>query len=145
MRFAEQNEPEREEHDATGTQRDERAGDDAEREGDLKNEIRRVTRSERREPRPRRGNERVVVHPGERLFDEVREVRDDRDRDQFLHGSESTTPRMKSTTARSICSTPGSSVGMWLAPSRTTMRFGAARRSKKRRLSAMSVMRSTPG
>ena len=37
-------------------------------------------------------------------------------------------------TALSIWSTPGCSVGMWLAPSSTTMRFGAASRSKKRRL-----------
>ena len=102
MRFGQQNERERADDEPPRADRDERARGETEREGDLKNEIRRVARAERRERRVGRDDDRIVVHARERLLEEVSAFERERGRDETFHRTRSAMPRTNSTTARSI-------------------------------------------
>jgi hypothetical protein len=80
--------------------RGEKRREERRREPELEDEVRGVARTERGEWRVCERDERVVVHPRERFFREVDDVKCDRDGDRPFHAGR--TPVTNSMTARSI-------------------------------------------
>jgi hypothetical protein len=72
--------------------------DERERERDLENQVRGVARSERREGRVGRRDDRIIVHAATRLVRDVNELEERGDMQEALHASED----MNWTTALSI-------------------------------------------
>jgi hypothetical protein len=105
VRLGEEREPEDAHHrepGATAACEKERRPE-AERERELEDQVRRVARPEVRERRVRRDDEEIVVHPRERLVEQVRQVKREREPEEALHrGTRRATSETNSTTACSI-------------------------------------------
>jgi hypothetical protein len=105
VRLGQEREPEHAHHrepGATAAGEEERRPE-PEGERDLEDEVRRVTRAEVGEPRVCRDDESIVVHPRERLVEQVRQVEREREPEEPLHrATRRAISETNSTTARSI-------------------------------------------